>query len=154
MTIIAGGSPTFPIHAEREDIQCSPGTFILWDWGYGKILKEQPFESAALVFTRVLSKVSTDKICLDLGHKSIASENPFPRVHFLNQEGSQQVGHSEEHLVLDVGDNSSYTVGDVFYGIPKHVCPTVALYDEAHLVEKNIVVEKVNITSRKRRITI
>jgi len=26
--IIAGGSPTFPIHAARKDIECSPGTFI------------------------------------------------------------------------------------------------------------------------------
>src|SRR4030095_14008920 len=26
--IVAGGSPTFPIHAARETVECSPGTFI------------------------------------------------------------------------------------------------------------------------------
>lgn len=26
--IVAGGSPTFPVHALRPDVECSPGTFI------------------------------------------------------------------------------------------------------------------------------
>ncbi|HLX66071.1 MAG TPA: alanine racemase, partial [Puia sp.] len=35
LTIIAGGSPTFPVHAGRAvEIQCSPGTFVYWDKGY------------------------------------------------------------------------------------------------------------------------
>jgi len=35
--------------------------------------------------TRVISKPAPDTLCLDLGHKSIASENPLDRrVHFLN----------------------------------------------------------------------
>src|SRR5690349_19954642 len=33
--LVAGGSPTFPIHARREGVERSPGTFIFWDWGYG-----------------------------------------------------------------------------------------------------------------------
>ncbi|NND33535.1 MAG: D-TA family PLP-dependent enzyme, partial [Saprospiraceae bacterium] len=33
MKIVAGGSPTFPIHAKRPNVECSPGTFIYWDWG-------------------------------------------------------------------------------------------------------------------------
>src|ERR1700761_7748419 len=35
--IIAGGSPTFPIHAKRRKVECSPGTFIYWDRGYSLI---------------------------------------------------------------------------------------------------------------------
>ncbi|MBS1504404.1 MAG: alanine racemase, partial [Bacteroidetes bacterium] len=35
--IVAGGSPTFPIHAKREKIECSPGTFIYWDRGYSVV---------------------------------------------------------------------------------------------------------------------
>src|SRR2546421_4841499 len=32
--IVAGGSPTFPVHARRKTVECSPGTFIYWDKGY------------------------------------------------------------------------------------------------------------------------
>ena len=154
LSVVAGGSPTFPIHANRSDVECSPGTFIFWDWGYNRILKEQPFEFAALVLTRVLSKVSHDRICLDLGHKSIASENPFPRVQLLNAPEATQVGHSEEHLVLDVGDNSTFKVGEVYYGVPIHVCPTVALYDYGHLISQHRIKERIKITARRRMITI
>lgn len=41
--LIAGGSPTFPIHANKKDIECSPGTFIYWDKGYQDNLPEQAF---------------------------------------------------------------------------------------------------------------
>ena len=37
LIIVAGGSPTFPVYAARENIECSPGTFIFWDWGINKI---------------------------------------------------------------------------------------------------------------------
>ena len=41
--IVAGGSPSFPIHAKRKQVECSPGTFIYWDEGYLTELKEQTF---------------------------------------------------------------------------------------------------------------
>ena len=48
ITVVAGGSPTFPAHAERR-VECSPGTFVFWDWGYKHQLPDEPFEYAALV---------------------------------------------------------------------------------------------------------
>ena len=53
--IVVGGSPTFPIHAKRKDVDCSPGTFIYWDAGYQQGLTEQPFLPAALVISRIIS---------------------------------------------------------------------------------------------------
>src|SRR5262249_60997499 len=29
--LVVGGSPTFPIHARRQDVECSPGTCVFWD---------------------------------------------------------------------------------------------------------------------------
>ncbi len=52
--IVAGGSPTFPIHATRKGVECSPGTFIFWDWGYHTQLPEQKFVFAALIVTSVI----------------------------------------------------------------------------------------------------
>ena len=153
--VIAGGSTTFPVHAKRERVTCSPGTFIYWDKGYATTLKEQHFQPAALVVTRIVSLPSSNKICLDLGHKSIASENElYKRVHFLDTPDLQFVSQSEEHLVLAASKDHPYKVGDVFYGIPYHICPTSALYERALVAEDNRVVTEWPILARARKISI
>lgn len=152
--IIAGGSPTFMIHAQRKGVECSPGTFVFWDWGYGSNFPEIPFRPAALVLSRMISRVDEETICLDLGHKSIASENPFPRVHFLNAPDAIQVSQSEEHLVLKVDPKTNYQVGDLFYGVPQHVCPTCALYEKAWVVEEGRITDSWKVLARDRSITV
>jgi D-threonine aldolase len=136
LTIVAGGSPTFPFHS-KNDVESSPGTFVFWDWGYKHMFPDQPFDYAALVVSRIISVIDETTITLDLGHKAVAAENPLPRVYFLNAPGSVPVAQSEEHIILKVQDASAYKVGDVLYGIPVHICPTVALYDKAILVENH-----------------
>lgn len=152
---IAGGTPTFPIHARRKDAVCSPGTFVYWDIGYSKMLQEQPFVFAALVICRVVSRPASDTLTLDLGHKSIASENPLTnRVSFLNAPELQPMGHSEEHLVVRTDKPEAYAVGDVLYGVPFHICPTVALYDRAFPIENHRAERQWNLLSRNREITV
>lgn len=154
-TIVAGGTPTFPIHAERTGVEASPGTFIFWDKGYQQLLAEQPFEFAALVVTRVISNPGEQTITVDLGHKSIASENALnQRVHFLNAPSLTPIGHSEEHLVLRVDDGSSPSPGDALYGVPHHICPTVALHDEGAVCIDGKVEGNWPILARKRKINI
>jgi D-serine deaminase-like pyridoxal phosphate-dependent protein len=153
--IIAGGSPTYPIHAKRERIECSPGTFIYWDRGYSIICAEQPFLPAALVVSRVVSLPDDTKICVDLGHKSVSAENELAkRVYFINAPELKPVGQSEEHLVLEAGEGHHYKVGDVLYGIPYHVCPTIALYERAITIENNHVAGEWKNVARDRKITI
>lgn len=150
--IIAGGTPTFPIHAARKDISCSPGTFVFWDAGYAANLPEQPFQWAALVMSRVVSIIDEQHICLDLGHKSVAAENPQPRVQFLNAPAAEPVSQSEEHLVLKVADSSLYPIGTVFYGVPKHICPTVALYEKVYVAAEHAVTANWRVIARDRQI--
>jgi D-serine deaminase-like pyridoxal phosphate-dependent protein len=153
--LVAGGTPTFPLHAKNEDVECSPGTFVFWDKGYQQFLSDQPFQFAALVMTRVISKPDAETICLDLGHKAIASENPLAmRVYFLNAPELEPVGHSEEHLVLRAPKGNVYQVGDVLYGVPHHICPTVALYDVASVCSGNVARSTWKIAARKRKISI
>ena len=155
LRIVAGGSPTFPIHAQRHDIECSPGTFVFWDYGYKNILPDEPFEYAALVITRIISVIDEHTICTDLGHKSVAAENTIDkRVYFLNAENVQPVSQSEEHLVLKVDDATHYKVGDVLYGVPHHICPTVALYENAIVVENNEAVDEWKVVARNRKINV
>ncbi|CAN5269208.1 D-TA family PLP-dependent enzyme [soil metagenome] len=152
--LVAGGSPTFPVHALRQEVECSPGTFVFWDWGYHTDLKDQDFKLAALVITRVISIINSNTLCLDLGHKSVASENPLPRVHFLNEPDAEPVAQSEEHLVVKVADAQNFKPGDVFYGVPYHICPTCALYEKAYIAENQIINSSWEIISRNRYISI
>jgi len=153
--IIAGGTPTFTVHALHTEEYCSPGTCLLWDYGYDVLLQEQPFEFAAVLLTRVVSKPAPGLITTDLGHKSVAAENPISkRIFFLNLENYEVKSQSEEHLVVNVEDWDNIHVGDVLYGIPYHICPTVALYDEAYVIENRNFSEIWDIIARKKRITI
>lgn len=154
LIIVLGGTPTFPYHAQRKNVECSPGTFIFWDWGYKNLMPTMPFVFGALVITRIISIPDSETICTDLGHKSIASENPMPRVYFLNVPGAQHIAHSEEHLILRVPDASVFTIGDVLYGVPIHICPTVALYEKAFVADKKNAVCTWRITARDRSINI
>lgn len=154
LIIVAGGSPTFSIYAGYRNVECSPGTFIFWDWGYKHIMPDEPFDYAALVITRVISIIDETTITVDLGHKSVAAENPLPRVHFLNAPNATPISQSEEHLVLKVPHSTTFKPGDVLYGVPVHICPTVALYETAVMIENNSTIEEWPITARKRKITI
>lgn len=151
--IIAGGTPTFPIHAQRKDVDLSPGTILLWDEGYGGMFPDMDFLYSAVLLSRIVSKPSKNTICLDLGHKAIASEMTAPRILFLNLEHSEMFMHSEEHMALKV-DNTDYHVGDIIYGVPRHICPTVDRYDSVFVVEDHHVVDEWQVVSRKRKLTV
>ncbi|MNY37761.1 hypothetical protein D3C86_1723440 [compost metagenome] len=95
------------------------------------------------------------KICLDLGHKAVAAENELTkRVSFLNAAGAKIISHSEEHLVLEMPEGHGFKIGDVLYGLPIHICPTVALYDKAATVSRYKIDGEWTIISRKRKINI
>ncbi|HET8738005.1 MAG TPA: D-TA family PLP-dependent enzyme [Pricia sp.] len=152
--IVAGGSPTFPFHAKRDGVVASPGTTLLWDAGYGALFPDMEFLPAAVLLTRIISKPAKDTICLDLGHKHIAPEMPFPRVQFLNLENGVQKGQSEEHLVLECKNAEDYAVGDILYALPVHICPTVAKYERLQVVSEGKIIDSWEVAARKSRITV
>lgn len=152
--VVAGGSPTFPIHARRPDVECSPGTSVFWDAGYTFKLPDCNFLPAALLLTRVISKPAPNRLCLDLGHKAVASEMPHPRVTLFNIPDAVFAGHSEEHLVIETPSASRFAVGDLLYGLPWHICPTVALHAEAWVVEAGRSTQRWPVTARARRLTV
>lgn len=147
-TIVAGGTPTFAIHAQRKDIEVCPGTSLLWDYGYNKKYKELEFEYAALVIGRIVSKPKDNLICLNLGHKAIAAEMPFPRMQFLNFNMNQEIMHSEEHLLIASKNPDAIEVGDICYVVPTHICPTVAKYSHAVTVIDNKVTGSWEVAAR------
>jgi len=152
--VVAGGTPTFPIHARRGDAECSPGTTIFWDFSYTDKLPDLEFLPAALLLTRVISKPGTNLLCLDLGHKAVAAENPHPRVQLIGLPDATATGHSEEHLVIETPRANEFKVGDCLYGIPRHICPTVALHSEAIVVKDGRAAGRWKVVARERALTI
>lgn len=150
--VIAGGTPTFPMHARRDGVECSPGTCVFSDAGYASKLPDQHFLYAALVVTRVVSKPGNNRLCLDLGHKAVASEMTPPRVIFPQLPDAIPVVHSEEHLVVETTRGADFPVGTLLYGIPWHICPTVALHEEALVVEDGRVTTTWAIAARGRKL--
>ncbi|MEY3541295.1 MAG: hypothetical protein RLZZ204_107 [Bacteroidota bacterium] len=153
--IIAGGSPSFSIHAKKIDRECSPGTNIFWDHGYASICPEQHFTPAVHLVTRVISKPSSNRVCLDLGHKAVASENEITkRVYFPSNSDLKPVGQSEEHLVMETEQAEKYKVGDILIGIPYHICPTVALHETLIAIDNDQIIGEWQVAARKRKINI
>ena len=134
--VVGGGSPSFGLWASQTSWQCSPGTFCFWDVRYASLFEDLPFEVAAGLVTRVISKPGPNRLCLDLGHKAVAAEQPLEkRVEIPALKQPRWICQSEEHLVVECANASELSVGDPLIGYPVHICPTVALHAEAHLIE-------------------
>ena len=155
--LACGGTPTFPCYAEMQDpgIELCPGTCVLHDTGYGTSFPDLPFEPAAAVVTRVVSRPARDRMTLDIGNKAVAADPPKgARVFFPDLPDAVQDSHNEEHMGLITPQADRYQPGDVLFAIPMHICPTSALYDRVAIIDKGQVAEYWDVTSRNRRITI
>jgi len=152
--VVAGGTPTFPIHARHLDRECSPGTCAFWDASYESKFPDLKFLQAALLLTRVVSKPAAGRACLDLGYKAVSPDNPDPRAVFLDVPDARMTNHSEEHLAIDTSRAAELRVGDALYAVPWHICPTCALHSAAVVVENGRAVDRWPITARDRKITV
>ncbi|WP_425236834.1 alanine racemase [Ulvibacterium sp.] len=152
--VVMGGSPSFAYYAKKDAIECSPGTIFFWDAGYRYNYPELPFVPAAVLLTRVVSIVDKNLLCFDLGSKAVAADPPQPRVEILDLENQKIVGQYEEHLVVEVPDTSEYRVGQPFFAIPYHICPTVNLYETMEVIREGNLVETWTVPARNRKITV
>ena len=152
--IIAAGTPTSGVLSERENIEVGLGTTVLWDFGQAITSPYLDFQNAAVLLARVVSRPTSNRICIDLGHKAIASEMAQPRVRWFGLENAAIVKHNEEHMVLETTKSDAFPVGTVMYGVPRHICPTVAMYNEVWCVQNRVATEKWPVVARARNITI
>lgn len=156
--LICGGTPTFPVYSQFDDpaLELSPGTCVFHDVGYHtKYPDLQKFRPAAVVLTRVISRPTADRLTLDMGTKSVASDPPMGQRAWLPAlPDAEQVLHNEEHLVLVTPQASDFQPGDWLIAIPRHVCPTSALHREAVVIENGEAVDRWPVTARDRQITI
>ncbi len=156
--VVCGGTPTFPVWAKMDfpGVQFSPGTFVLYDHGYGSRYAElSGLQPAAVVVTRVVSKPMPGRLTFDLGHKAIAADPPAgKRCVLLNLPDFTPALQNEEHFTIDTPAAENWKIGAVAYAVPSHICPTVALHRRAYVVEDNKVTGTWDIASRDRVITV
>jgi len=156
--MIVGGTPTFPVFARMKlaGIECSPGTCVLHDNGYGTRFKDLTgFIPAALVLSRVVSRPLPNRLTLDVGTKAIASDPPAgKRCILLNVPEYEPVLQNEEHFVVDTPAAERFDPGDVVYVMPTHICPTCAWHRQAFVVENGSVTETWEIVARDRVLSI
>lgn len=169
--LILGGSPNFDLFAELlrtrgwtsspggiPQIQLSPGTFVLQDQGYADLFPDQGFLPAAFLLTRVVSLNRERRtFTLDLGSKAIACDPPGVRGRIWGLEENQAIPlfQSEEHWVHEARNMPMPEIGDEFLVVPTHICPSVALYDRALVLDgKGRVKESWQIAARRRDLEI
>lgn len=156
--LTCGGTPTFPVFAAFRDIpglECSPGTYVLHDAGYGTKYADLEVTPAAVFLTRVISRPTPTRVTLDLGNKAVAADPPMPRrVKLLDFPPYEIVMHSEEHLVVETQGAEPYRPGDIVYALPGHVCPSVALHKQVLVAEGGRIVGKWTVAARDRVLTV
>lgn len=156
--MVFGGTPTFPVFASMEIAggECSPGTCVLNDANYGGWFQDlSEFTPAALLLTRVISRPTATRVTFDLGYKAVASDPPAgKRCVLLTVKDAVAVLQNEEHLVIETPEAEKYQPGDVAYAMPSHVCPTSAMHQFAYVIENNQVIDKWEIASRDRILTV
>ncbi|MFM8273866.1 MAG: D-TA family PLP-dependent enzyme [Gemmata sp.] len=157
--LVCGGTPSFPVYAAMTDVpgvECSPGTFVLHDAGYGpKYADLAGITPAAVLVTRVVSRPTANRVTLDLGNKSVAADPVLEkRVTLLDFPEYKTVGHNEEHLIVETAGAGAYKPGDLVYALPGHICPTVALHNHVLIAEGGKVVGKWDVASRVRMLSV
>jgi len=154
--VVAGGTGSFPIYAAQDEpaLQLSPGTIVFHDAGYGEQFPDLDFKPAAAVLTRVVSRPGAKLATLDVGHKAIAGDPPAGRRVWLPAlPDAREVVHSEEHLVIESAAATSLSPGDWLLAVPRHICPTTALYESAVVIADGRVAGRWAVTARDRRLS-
>jgi D-serine deaminase-like pyridoxal phosphate-dependent protein len=155
LELVVGGTPSFLVHCHNPMYVCSPGTFVFFDAGYANLYPENSIGIAVEIIARIISKPSPTTICLDLGHKSVAPENPiYNRVRFIEHPEWNLLSQSEEHGIVEVGNHEKLYVGQVIRMVPYHICPTVALHQSLQVIENETCTGFWEVKARNRKINI
>lgn len=157
--IVLRGSPSFPCHVRQSgfaNAYYSPSTIFIYDYGYQRKFPDLPYTPGAAILTRVVSCPKKGVFTLDLGYKGIAADQAGIRGLLLGLDHCEELFQSEEHwtFCMKTGyEDDCPKVGDTFFVIPTHICPTSALYPSVVVVEKEQIVDQWPVSARNRQIT-
>lgn len=154
--LVTSGTPAFLHALEFEPFaelqgtrhRVSPGTVVFHDLRSERENPGLDLLPAAVVLTRVLSRPRADIATCDAGSKSIAAEAGDPCAFVLGRPELQPLAPSEEHLPLRILHGTAPSRGTPLYLVPRHICPTVNLAEEALLVDHGEVIGRAAVSAR------
>lgn len=131
---VVGGSWSFHLYLDDENVRVSPGTWIYWD-ARNATMSELGFKVAAVVLGQVIDRNDGEgTVTLDIGSKAIAPDQPTElRMKLVGHERAELVAQSEEHGVVKL-NGESLSVGDMVLAAPGHACTTTVKYPHALVV--------------------
>jgi D-serine deaminase-like pyridoxal phosphate-dependent protein len=154
---ITSGTPVFPFAASYAPFRsgrfihrASPGTVIYGDTtSLTQLPAEWGYRPAALVLSTVVSHPKENYVTCDAGHKSVSADAGVPTCAVMGRPDLRPLKPSEEHLTVEVQNGAERpAIGETLYLIPRHVCPTVNLFDDALIVRDNRVTSVERVTAR------
>jgi D-serine deaminase-like pyridoxal phosphate-dependent protein len=156
--IVTSGTPSFPAAIEYEPFQSakflhrvSPGTVVYNDVTSLSQLPEFGYQPAALVITTVVSRPADSIVTCDAGHKTVSADSGDPTCAVLGHAELTPIHPSEEHLPMQVAAGARIPeIGEQFYLIPRHVCPTVNSFDHTLLIKGQEIVRLSKVDARGR----
>jgi D-serine deaminase-like pyridoxal phosphate-dependent protein len=157
--IITAGTPAFPCTLSYSAFargpfihRASPGTVVYNDCSsLSQLPTEYGYRPAALVLSTVVSHPAPGRFTCDAGHKTVSADSGIPTCAVIAHPEFLPSKPSEEHLPVDVLDESSMPVlGEALYLVPRHICPTVNNFDHALLVIGGKISGIERVTARGR----
>ena len=138
LEIDTSGTPAFPCALDVEalrgrDHSISPGTVVYFDTT-SRDFGLQGFRQAVFVLSRVISHPDPDLVTCDAGSKSLDAAAGDPCAEIDGMPDLLALHPSEEHLPLRVLRGRKPELGALLRLVPRHVCPTVNLADQAVLL--------------------
>ena len=141
--IVTSGTPAFrhalsfaPFTATDGLVhRVSPGTVVYHDVRSAEQNPGLDLQPAALVFTRVVSHAGDGRVTCDAGSKSIAADAGDPVARVLGHPELVATTPNEEHLPLVVSAGERPARGTELLLVPRHVCPTINLAEQAILLD-------------------
>jgi D-serine deaminase-like pyridoxal phosphate-dependent protein len=140
--VVTSGTPTFALAARLSPFgplgarhSVASGTVTYADLMTLETHPDVGFRPAATVVARVVSE-APGRLILDAGSKAVSVDQGVPSCAVVGHPALEPERPSEEHLpvAVSVGAADVPELGDLLELVPRHVCTTVANFDEALLV--------------------
>jgi D-serine deaminase-like pyridoxal phosphate-dependent protein len=157
--VITAGTPTFPASLAYPGFRdasfvhrISPGTIVYCDaTTFAQLPAAYGYKPAVLVAARVVSHPRPAIVTCDGGHKAVSADAGVPTCIVLGRAELTGIGPSEEHLPFTVKEGAEPPpVGEILYLLPRHICPTVNLFDHALIIRNGAVESVERVTARGR----
>jgi D-serine deaminase-like pyridoxal phosphate-dependent protein len=150
--LCTSGTPTFPAALAFSDFQAfdhtvGAGTVVYWDARSAQ-LGIEGFRCAVEVQARVISRPTAERFTVDAGSKALDAAAGNPCAELAGEWTGTALTPSEEHLPLRCAPGAAPPAGTLVRLVPRHVCPTVNLADEAVLLDEGRIVAIVPIRAR------